>query len=79
MSNRLPREEQEQDSDDDILHGYVTREQLASQLKRSLRTIDRMHAARKGPPRTKIGTLIVYRIQAVREWLSKHESKPLSK
>ena len=56
-----------------ILAGYLTREDLAKALHRSVRTIDRWAVSRIGPPKVKIGRLILYRIDAVRNWLDSLE------
>ena len=49
----------------------MTREQLAKALNRSPRTIDRWHAERVGPPRTRCKKLILYKKSAVSEWLER--------
>lgn len=57
-----------------VLAGYVPREELARQLGCSTRTLDRWHNQRTGPPRTVVGRLVLYRIEAVLQWLQCHES-----
>jgi predicted DNA-binding transcriptional regulator AlpA len=57
------------------LDGLLRREDLAKQLGVSPRTIDRWHALRQGPPRVCIGRTILYRIDAVRQWLQKREQQ----
>ena len=55
-----------------IFSEYYTREDLARDLRRSTRTLDRWHVLRIGPTRTKIGKLILYRRRgpnSVAEWL----------
>lgn len=52
---------------------YFTREEVAQELGISLRTLDRWHALRIGPSRTKFRRLILYKKQTVLDWLSKHE------
>ena len=52
-----------------LLDGYLTPAQLAEQLGVSLRTLSRWHAQRIGPRRVTNGRLILYRTDAVREWL----------
>lgn len=54
----------------DVLEGYILEADLARQLKRSTRTLQRLAATRQGPPRLKIGRLIVYNVESVRAWLS---------
>lgn len=60
-----------------ILANFITRKQLADSLPVSIRTLDRWHAARRGPPRIKQGKLILYRVEAVRLWLQSNETKNL--
>jgi hypothetical protein len=59
-----------------VLEGYITEPDLARQLKRSVRTLQRLAAHQSGPPRIKIGRLIFYRIESVRAWLAQQERKP---
>ena len=59
-----------------LLRNYLTREQLAAMLNKSVRTLDRMHRKRVGPPRTTIGKLVRYRLEAVEEWIRQHEQAP---
>jgi hypothetical protein len=57
-----------------VLEGYITETDLARQLKRSVRTLQRLAARRSGPPRIRIGRLIFYNFyNVVREWLSQQE------
>ena len=61
------------------LSEYITRPELARQLGRSTRTLDRWHVQRRGPRRTKIGRtkLILYNRRHVQEWLEAHaEEQP---
>jgi hypothetical protein len=57
-----------------ILAGFITPDDLATQLHISRRTLDRWHARRIGPARCTVGRLILYRADAVRDWLVKQES-----
>ncbi len=59
-----------------MLAGYISETDLARQLNRSVRTLQRLAARRLGPPRTKVGRLIFYNIERVREWLSEQEQPP---
>lgn len=52
---------------------YVDRETLASALNIHVRTLDRWHLERRGPPRITVGRRILYRADAVREWLKANE------
>lgn len=58
-----------------ILDGYVTREELASSLRKHVRTIDRWDQERIGPPKTMMGKTILYRVSSVRDWLASREQK----
>ena len=58
------------------LDEYVSREELARQLGKSVRTLDRWETMRTGPPRTKIGRSVLYRKEALSEWLREHELVP---
>ena len=58
-----------------VLDGFLRREQLAEQLEKSERTLDRWHALRIGPPRICIGRTIFYDIRSVRAWLSSREQR----
>ena len=46
-----------------ILDGYISEADLARQLNRSVRTLQRLAARRLGPPRTIVGRLIFYNIE----------------
>jgi hypothetical protein len=48
-----------------VLEGYISETDLARQLNRSVRTLQRL-ARQSGPPRIKIGRLIFYRIDSGR-------------
>ena len=63
------------DSAPSVLDGYITEAELARQLHRSVRTLQRLAARRLGPPRTKIGRLIFYNIEHVRDWISQQEHR----
>src|SRR5215472_5610443 len=59
-----------------VLDGLITETDLARQLNRSVRTLQRLAAARSGPPRIKVGRLIFYRIDSVCAWLAQQEKRP---
>jgi predicted DNA-binding transcriptional regulator AlpA len=61
-----------------VLEGYISETDLARQLNRSVRTLQRLAARQSGPPRIKIGRLVFYRIDSVRAWLAQQEKKPAS-
>ena len=59
------------------LDEYLARDELARQLGKSVRTLDRWHVQRVGPPRTRVGRLILYRKEAVARWLRDNEQERL--
>lgn len=56
-----------------LLADILTREQLAAELDVSVRTVDRWHNLRIGPPRIAIGKKRLYRAKAVRRWIEERE------
>jgi hypothetical protein len=56
-----------------ILSGYLTRPQLAAELNRTIRTLERWEWHRTGPAVTHIGKSPLYRIETVRAWLASLE------
>ena len=52
---------------------YVTEADLASVLDRDINTMRRWAVDRKGPPRTRMGRTVVYRVGAFRQWLLAQE------
>lgn len=63
----------------DLLADYFSKEQLASALKRTPRTIERWLRLRVAPPVTRIGNDPYFRKEAVREWLLSREARTLHK
>jgi len=59
-----------------VLEGFISESDLARQLHRSVRTLQRLAAARSGPPRIKIGRSVYYKVESVRAWLAQLEKKP---
>jgi predicted DNA-binding transcriptional regulator AlpA len=59
-----------------LLDHYLTKAQAAAELGITDRTLNRWHTERMGPPRTKIGSRIYYRREAVAEWLKSREIVP---
>ena len=51
------------------LEDYITRQELARLLDKSVRTLDRWHLRRIGPPRTLCGSSIFYSKKLVSAWL----------
>lgn len=60
---------------DKILDEYLTKSELAAQLKRSVRSVDRWALMGEGPPFIRIGRRSLYRRGAVVEWLRELENK----
>ncbi len=60
-----------------VLDGYIDRPTLAGQLKKSERTLERWERERIGPPITRIGKTVFYRLEALYAWLREQEQKPL--
>jgi hypothetical protein len=52
-----------------ILSEFLTKEELATELRRSPRTLDRWAVLGVGPPRTLVGREIFYRRASVQDWL----------
>jgi hypothetical protein len=59
-----------------ILEDFLTREELASELRRSPRTLDRWEVLGIGPPRTIIGRSVLYRRTSTQKWLAAQERAP---
>jgi predicted DNA-binding transcriptional regulator AlpA len=58
-----------------MLSEYLTLDELAAELGRNKRTLDRWERLHTGPPRTRMGRSVLYRRDSVRTWLAKQESK----
>jgi hypothetical protein len=56
-----------------ILAEFLTREELAAELRRNPRTLDRWNVLGMGPPRTFVGRKILYRRASVQKWLAAQE------
>ncbi|HEV2562264.1 MAG TPA: helix-turn-helix domain-containing protein [Rhizomicrobium sp.] len=56
---------------------YLTPKQLAATLHISPRTLLRWDAQRTGPPRIKIGKLVLYDMEKLPDWLARFETKPV--
>jgi hypothetical protein len=56
-----------------ILAEFLTREELAAELRRNPRTLDRWDVLGMGPPRTFVGRKILYRRASVQKWLAAQE------
>jgi len=58
-----------------ILSDYLTKKELAAELHKTVRTLDRMNLAGDGPPPTRIGRTTLYRRDAVLDWLRNREAR----
>ena len=56
-----------------LLDGYMTPAETASELGVCVRTIDRWHLLRKGPPRTRVGKKVLYKRSDVSAWISNNQ------
>jgi hypothetical protein len=56
-----------------ILSEFLTTEELAAELRRNKRTLDRWDALGTGPPRTRVGRTVFYRRSSVQNWLATQE------
>ena len=56
-----------------ILAEFMTIEDLAAELGRNKRTLDRWDALGIGPPRTRMGRTVLYRRTSVQKWLVAQE------
>jgi phage terminase Nu1 subunit (DNA packaging protein) len=59
-----------------VLDGYVDKPELAAQLQKSTRTLDRWDRLGIGPAKTKVGRLTLYRVDSVKDWLASQEQGP---
>ncbi len=56
-----------------ILSEFLTKEELAAELRRNPRTLDRWDILGLGPPRTHVGRQVLYRRASVQKWLVAQE------
>jgi hypothetical protein len=56
-----------------ILSEFLTKEELAAELRRNPRTLDRWAVLGMGPPRTHVGRKVLYRQASVQKWLAAQE------
>jgi hypothetical protein len=60
-------------SNSEILSEFFTKEELAAELQRNPRTLDRWEVLGMGPPRTHVGRKVLYRRASVQKWLVAQE------
>jgi phage terminase Nu1 subunit (DNA packaging protein) len=56
---------------------YVTANRLAATLGVTPRTLARWDAARIGPPKIKVGKLVLFDLAKLPEWLATRETEPV--
>ncbi|WP_299129435.1 helix-turn-helix domain-containing protein [uncultured Amaricoccus sp.] len=61
--------------DANLLVGWVDRAELARELTISVDTLQRWETRRVGPPCVRVGRKVLYRKDAVREWLREQEAR----
>jgi hypothetical protein len=60
-----------------MLDEFITEDELAVTLRRGKRTLRIWRQKREGPPFTTIGREVMYRKQAVTDWLRSREVSPV--
>ena len=61
--------------DTGLLTGWLNRSDLARELNLSVDTLQRWESRRVGPPCVRVGRKVLYRMEAVREWLRDQEAR----
>ena len=62
-------------ADTKLLDEYFTRPELAAELGKSERTLERWERLRIGPPVTRLGITPLYNIKGARTWLRAQEQE----
>jgi hypothetical protein len=65
--------DQSQGAPQTALSDYAEKEELAEELKRNPRTLDRWAALGTGPPRTRVGRKVYYNRVSFQKWLAAQE------
>ena len=63
------------DVDTGLLIGWLNRTDLARELTLSVDTLQRWETRRMGPPCVRVGRKVLYRMEAVRDWLREQEAR----
>ena len=63
------------DVDTGLLTGWLNRTDLARELTLSVDTLQRWETRRVGPPCVRVGRKVLYRMEAVRDWLREQETR----
>ena len=61
--------------DTGLLTGWLNRTDLARELTLSVDTLQRWETRRVGPPCVRVGRKVLYRMEAVRDWLREQETR----
>lgn len=61
--------------DTGLLTGWLNRAELARELALSVDTLQRWETRRMGPPCVRVGRKVLYRMEAVRDWLRDQEAR----
>lgn len=65
----------EPEVDSGLLIGWLNRTDLARELTLSVDTLQRWETRRMGPPCVRVGRKVLYRMEAVRDWLREQEAR----
>ena len=63
------------EADTGLLTGWLDRTDLARELTLSVDTLQRWETRRMGPPCVRVGRKVLYRMEAVRDWLREQEAR----
>ena len=63
------------DVDTGLLTGWLNRTDLARELTLTVDTLQRWETRRMGPPCVRVGRKVLYRMEAVRDWLREQEAR----
>jgi hypothetical protein len=63
------------DDDTGLLVGWLNRADLARELTLTVDTLQRWETRRMGPPCVRVGRKVLYRMEAVRDWLREQEDR----
>ena len=63
------------EADTGLLTGWLDRADLARELTLSVDTLQRWETRRMGPPCVRVGRKVIYRMEAVRDWLREQEAR----
>ena len=61
--------------DTGLLTGWLDRADLARELTLSVDTLQRWETRRMGPPCVRVGRKVLYRMEAVSDWLREQEAR----